>query len=625
MRLDQIQNPAFLKDLSISELRDLSHDIRKTIIETVSKKGGHLSSNLGIVDVTIALHRIFNAPKDKLIFDVGHQSYTHKILTGRYEGFVNSLREFSGISGYQKRNESEYDCYEAGHSSTSISAACGFAVAQRLKGETDQIVAIIGDASITSGMALEALNNLGMMKEKVIVILNDNNMAISKPVGAISRLFSRLRISSPYTSTKSVFRKMLLATGVGRWLITYLRKLKNAIRRFIVGTTLFEKLNLEYIGPIDGHNYREMLRIFNVAKERPNSVVVHVITKKGQGYPWAENDADGKWHGVNGFNVETGIMDGHSSKDEVSWSEATATIVESQMGKDPLLTVITPAMIEGSKLSSIFNRFPDRSYDVGIAEQHAVTFASGISAEGAHPYVCIYSTFLQRSYDQLLHDFGRMKLPAVFGLDRAGLVGKDGATHQGIYDVGMLKTIPGSIIAMPRDYHDAQLIYEIAFQYQSLFFIRFPRENVSISNNPIQHRESITIGSWEYHPSSELSTETIIVTGPNYWNVLNYITTHNFKYNLVFARYYQPIDDSLIKQLFLTEKRLYIYDIYADEKGIAESIFALAKKENYKGAINAFTLPSDYIEQGDISSLYRFLHLDLDTVIGEIKSLSSGI
>jgi 1-deoxy-D-xylulose-5-phosphate synthase len=424
MRLDQIQNPTFLKELSVPELRVLSKDIREAIIETVSKKGGHLSSNLGIVDVTIALHRIFNAPRDKFIFDVGHQSYTHKILTGRYGGFSNSLREFSGISGYQKRSESEYDCYEAGHSSTSISAACGFAVAQRLKGETDQIIAIIGDASITSGMALEALNNLGMMKEKVIVILNDNNMAISKPVGAISRLFSRLRISSPYTSTKNIFRKMLLATGAGRWLITYLRKLKNAMRRFFVGTTLFEKLNLEYIGPIDGHNYREMLRIFKIAKERSNSVVVHVITKKGQGYPWAENDADGKWHGVNGFNVETGQMDGHSSIDEVSWSEATAKIVEAQMEIDPLLTVITPAMIEGSKLNPIFLRYPKRSFDVGIAEQHAVTFASGMSAEGAHPYVCIYSTFLQRSYDQIIHDFGRMKLPVVFGLDRAGWLEK---------------------------------------------------------------------------------------------------------------------------------------------------------------------------------------------------------
>ena len=509
MNLNDIKNPAFLKNLNYKELDLLASDIRSVILDTLSKKGGHLSSNLGVVELTIAVHRIFDL-NDNILFDVGHQSYTHKILTGRYNDFVSTLRDFGGLSGYQKRNESIYDCFEAGHASTSISAACGFAVANRINGIKNNVVAIIGDGALTSGMALEGLNNLGGMKEKVIVIFNDNEMAISKAVGGLSETFSKIRTSVTYDKTRGFIRKISYAIPLGKYVYSFFRKIKNAVKRFFVPTTLFENFNMRYIGPIDGHNIKKLEKALKYAKKYTGSIVVHIVTKKGKGYNYAENDQAGIWHGVPKFEVETGSHDSNGAK---SWSEATAEIVHHLMKINTNIVAITPAMIEGSKLNAIATDYPDRFFDVGICEEHAFTFAAGLSLGGLKPYISIYSTFMQRSYDQISHDLARMKLGAVVGVDRSGLVGKDGETHQGTFDVSFIRSIPNTIIAMPKNYADAESLYRLAFSSGELFFIRFPRENCHDENTLAS---DISIGQWDFIEKNKSNKSVVIVTGPQY-------------------------------------------------------------------------------------------------------------
>ena len=610
MQLDKIKNPSFLKDLTYKELDNLAKTIRITIINTLSKKGGHLSSNLGVVDLTIALHRVFDV-NDKLLFDVGHQSYTHKILTGRYHEFVSSLRDYNGLSGYQKRHESVYDCFEAGHSSTSISAACGYAVANRLHNIHQNIVAIIGDGALSSGIALEGLNNLGGMKEKVIVVLNDNEMAISKATGGIPQAFSRIKTSFMYEKTKGIVRSIAYIIPLGRYVYQFFRHLKNAIKRFFISTTLFENMNLKYIGPIDGHNIRKMEKALNYAKNYPSSIAVHIITKKGKGYEHAENDIDGVWHGVPKFEIETGL---HEHNGDISWSEATATIVHDLMRLDERIVTITPAMIEGSKLSKILQDYPDRFYDVGICEEHAFTFAAGLALGNAKPYICIYSTFMQRSYDQILHDLSRMNLSAVVGVDRSGLVGKDGETHQGTFDVSFLRTIPHTIISMPKDYDDAYHLYQLAFASHSLFFIRYPRDTIEVTTTT---DNQLIIGQWDYLESFSVSDTVVIITGPQY-NQISTINKLREKVDMVFARFYHPFDEEIVHRIALNKKRVFIYDIYSDLNGFSLPLTAALLTLNGELIVHSYSLPNDFIKQGNIADQLKEVKLDLETVVSAI-------
>ena len=448
--LSKIKNPEFLKDMSYQELDVLSEDIRQYIIDITSKNGGHLSVNLGTVEATISLCRNFDFRKDKIIFDVGHQCYTYKLLTGRD---LTTLRKKDGVSGFQKMSESPYDHFEAGHSSTSISAAHGMAIARELEKKHFDIVAFIGDSAIQNGLAFEALNNLAQSHHKVIIVLNDNDMSISKPVGGLSKVFRKFSASSFYTKSKNFSRRIFAATRFGKWLWLRFTKIKNWFKRKLINLTIFENLGFEYIGLVDGHYIRSIDKALKRAKKSQKSVVLHLKTIKGKGYKYAEEDVSGDWHGVSKFNVETGEFIAENAV--VSWSEQYKCLLRNEMKLDKKIVTIVPATGHGSSLDSLFEIYPNRMIDVGIAEEHAFTVSGGLASQGFHPVVSIYSTFLQRSYDELSHDVARMNFNMTILIDRAGLVGSDGETHQGVYDEAFLYTIPNVTIAMARRSNEA--------------------------------------------------------------------------------------------------------------------------------------------------------------------------
>ena len=478
MNILDIKNPKFLKKMKIKDLEILAKDIRNFIVDKVSVTGGHLSSNLGVVDLTIALHKAFDSPKDKIIFDVSHQCYTHKILTGRAKEFDN-LRKLDGLSGFQKRDESIYDSYEAGHSSTSISAALGMALARDKQHKNYNVVAVIGDGSMGNGLPYEAINHIGATKTKLIIILNDNEMSISKNVGGLHNSLDKIRANHGYYEAKDRTRKFLkkipiigspISNGIGR--------IKDSMKKiYLKEGFLFEELGLRYYGPINGHDYKEMFDYFEMAKEETEPVIIHVITKKGYGYKPAEDDLVGAWHGVGPFNKETGEF--LAKKDDlITWSEVISNNLINLTKKDNDLVVITPAMAGGSKLLKYKELFPNNFFDVGIAEEHALVLANGMSIEGLIPFVSIYSTFLQRGYDQVIHDIARMNTHVILGIDRCGIVGEDGETHQGIYDLTFLLPIPNLIIATPKDSIEAGNLLYTALLSKRPFAIRYSRDKL---------------------------------------------------------------------------------------------------------------------------------------------------
>ena len=616
MDLKNIKDPHFLKTLSLNELDKLADDIRKCILNTVSIKGGHLSSNLGSVESTIALHTVFDAPYDKILFDVGHQCYTHKILTGRYDEFVSSLREKDGLSGYQKRSESIYDCFEAGHSSTSISAAMGMKKAMMINHDNHDVIAYIGDSSISSGMAFEALNNLASFDGKVIVLLNDNGMAISKPTGGLSLSLSRIRSTFTYNHTKSKLKKILCKVPLGNYIYRFLRKIKNIVKGALVGSNVFENINLNYIGPIDGHNIKHLIKAFKIAKNSKESTVIHVVTKKGYGYLPSENDENGIWHGVGKFNIEDGTFISNKKEGYTSWSQAISNIMYDLMQHDENIVTITPAMIEGSKLRRIATDFPDRFYDVNIAEEHAATFASGMALGGIKPYLTIYATFMQRAYDQISHDIARMNNHVVIGVDRAGLVGADGETHQGIYDVAMLKSIPGIVIAQPKDMMDAKVLYNTAFNASCPFVIRYPREDVKLED-VFSNKETISIGTWDEDKSVDAKLN-VIVTGCKYNELLKFKKDNNLAINLYFARFYNPLDYNKLDDIFSSNLDTIIYDSYATNEALYASICEYAMKKEAKNKLINRSIPNKFIKHATIEQQLIDLKLDLGTISEEI-------
>lgn len=612
MRIEDIKDPTFLKDLSYQELDVLASDIRKYILETVSEHGGHLSSNLGVVELTIALHRVFNAPIDKILFDVGHQTYTHKILTGRANEFKESLRKFNGLAGYQKINESEYDCMEAGHSSTSISIASGMALARDLNKENYNVVAVCGDASIVSGLSLEAMNCLGNQNNKVIIIFNDNEMAISKPTGGIHNMLNKIRGNYKYQNKKNGLKRLLTKYKLTKWIYKLFKWIKNSIKSLFYQSNIFEDLSLQYLGPYDGHNIKSLEKVFKSAIKMDESVVIHVRTKKGKGYEYAENDKEGNWHGVGPFNLKTGQSKVKNDKEVISWSECISSHLHSNMKVNKDIIAITPAMITGSKLNKVFKDYSDRSIDVGINEEHAVTFASGLALNHKLPYLCIYSTFMQRSYDNLNHDVARMNLPMVIGVDRAGLVGEDGDTHHGIYDVEITKGLRNSVIAMPYDYLDAKNIMNLAFNSNKLFFIRYPRGNVSI-NDYSNFSKELTLGKWEClnEGSGEI---TLISTGPITKNVKELIQSKYPRTNLLFARFYKPIDYELLLKYCKTSKKIIVYDVYSTKYGLYDDICNFLIENKLNPEVINLTLPNTNIGHGSIDELLTNLNLDINSL-----------
>lgn len=601
--LHNIANPDFLKDLSYKELDLLSDDIRKYIIEITSKNGGHLSSNLGTVESTISLCRNFDFSKDKIIFDVGHQSYTYKILTGRQ---LETLRKKDGISGFQKLNESPYDHFEAGHSSTSISAATGMAYARDLNGDDYNVIAYIGDSSIQNGLAFEGLNALIQSKHKVIIILNDNEMSISKPVGGLSKAFRNFSTSAFYSKSKG-FAKKVFRGRLGRYILTQFTKFKNWFKRKVINMTIFDVLGYAVIGPIDGHYIKQIDHALNRAKKLNKSVVVYLKTVKGKGYEHAESDTIGDWHGVSKFNIETGEL---KKKDgEVSWSEQYNLLIKNEMSINNKIVTIVPATGHGSSLDSLFNIYPDRMIDVGISEEHAFTFAGGLSVSGFHPVVSIYSTFLQRSYDELSHDVARMNLNATILIDRAGLVGNDGETHQGIYDEAFLYTIPNVTIAMASRSNEALSLMKESLCNHGVFAIRYPREYF---HDKVDEVKKIPYGSWKVE--LEGKETAIISVGPITVKLKDTLVAANKNVTLLNAIYLRPYDKTKLKDL-LSYKKIIIYNAYATKEGFANTIEAELLSLGYKGEVIVKAVPTEFVKQATIEEQRQLYKLTVNDIL----------
>ena len=616
MEIKKIENPRFLKQLNIDELNQLSQDIRDFLIENISKTGGHFSSNLGIVELTVALHYVFDSPKDKFLFDVGHQAYVHKILTGRAPMF-NKLKKYGGMCGFQNRHESIHDPWEAGHSSTTISGATGLAIARDLKKENFEVISIIGDAALMSGESLEALNFLGGIDTKVIVILNDNNMSISRNVGGLSNFLSDVRMSYKYNQAKSNYTEILSQSAFGQKIFDVTKRVKDKVKRKILLDTPCSQFDLDYIGPVDGHNIEELIRALETVKNLDHSVVLHVLTKKGKGYEPAEKDRSGVYHSVGAFDIVKGIQP-VLDKEKHSWSQSVSDHVEYLMNKHDDICVITPAMITGSCLQKIFKNYPDRSFDVGIAEEHAMTLAAGLSQGKEFPFLSVYSSFFQRAYDQLNHDIARMNLPCLIGIDRAGLVGGDGATHHGVFDIGLIAPIPGVIIMAPKDEEEAQKMINTAYQNKDHPYVMRYSKNKVIDTH--QHTdETIKVGQWELIKEMEDAAINVVTYGDNVLAVLKMAETDHLPINIINARFIKPIDKDMLERM--SDKPIIVYETDL-MNGSLGSIMSLYYEKNHINVDMSFIgIDDHYVTFGDNESLYKQEHISLNDLKNKIEEI----
>ena len=612
VNIKEIKDPSFLHDLNYKELDVLASDIRKEIIKETSINGGHLSSNLGVVELTIALHRVFDLSKDKVIFDVGHQSYTHKILTGRS---LENLRTSSGVSGFQKISESPYDCYEAGHSSTSISAAYGFAVARDLSSENYNCVAVIGDGSIINGLAFEALNDIPHSNHKVIIILNDNEMSISKPTGGLGAIFAKWSASRGYLTSKERYSRRMTRSKFGRAIFKVTRSIKNWVSSLVVPHNMFRDLGYYYIGPVNGHDIKSLEKAFANAKKTPKSVIIHTYTVKGKGYEPAENDENGSWHGVAPFDIESGeSLNKHEGSK--SWSKIFSTFLHEKMATDEKVIAISPATLKGSELEEVFADYKGRAFDVGICEEHAATMSSSLALSGYHPVVAIYSTFMQRAFDEISHDIARLKVNATFLVDRSGLVGADGETHMGIYDESFLVNTPNCVVTMPSSIDDANALFNESFNNHGPFFIRFPRGFES--NLKLDTNYKSTFGKWNVKKDSNSKIIVVLAVGPLQNELLELLKDVDLKfYNCL---YVNPLDEDALKDC-LGYSNVVIYNPYATEGGFANSVISKLSELGYKGNIKSFVIANEFIKQGTVKEQLEKQNLLPEQVFSEISKL----
>lgn len=621
MDLRKIQDPQFLKGLNEQQLNKLAADIRKFLLQNISKTGGHLSSNLGIVELTIALHYVFNSPQDKIFFDVGHQSYVHKILTGRAKYFP-SLRKNNGLSGFQKRCESVHDVWEAGHSSTALSAATAMAIARDLNHEHYDVIPVVGDGAIVGGESLEALNHLGSLKNKVIIILNDNQMSISQSIGGFNNFLKDIRISNTYNRMKTDYKNMLSKRKFGDKLYHATKNVKDFVKRGLINETIFENFGLDYIGPVDGHDIEEIIRVLNLAKANKKSVVVHVITKKGKGYSYAENDKTGKWHGIEPFYIKDGSL--KAKKSLPSWSAVMANHILKWMQSDKDIVTITPAMIYGSALNEIFEKYPERAFDVGIAEEHAMTFTAGLAISHKKPFVSVYSSFLQRAYDQIVHDIARMSLPCLCSIDRAGIVGSDGPTHHGVFDVSFMSAIPNIVYFAPKDAVELKQFVNTAFtNFQVPYFIRIPRGN--IEDKEVALNDVIEIGTWTIEMYPDDYDMTIITYGENVNIVKNMIETNSYKIRLVNARFIKPFDKMMIKHIFQDDRKpVMVYETDLKAGSLGTYVLDFCNKIHILRDFEHIAIENHFSMQGSKEDIYKDEGIDIDTVFNKCKELING-
>ncbi len=617
MDLNAIEKPDFLKTMTVSDMTMLAADIRRFLIESISRTGGHLASNLGVVELTIALHYVFDTPRDKVFFDVGHQCYIHKILTGRAKEFPN-LRQYGGISGFQKRCESEYDCWEAGHSSTSLSAALGMAVARDLLHEDYNIVPVIGDGAMGSGESLEALNHIGSEKRNIVIVFNDNNMSISTNVGALTRGFARLRSATSYNNFKSTLKHSLIRNDLGKVMYRGMKNMKDALKESVIDSGVFGEFNLEYLGPVDGHNLRDLIRVLSVAKEHEGPVVVHVITQKGRGYAPCEKDLTGQWHGVGPFDPASGRLLHESPEGFKSWSALIADIVGEFAENDKRIAAITPAMMYGSSLDRFFAAHPERSFDCGIAEEHAMTFAASLANAGMRPFISVYSSFLQRAYDQINHDVCRMDLPVLIGIDRAGLVGADGDTHHGVFDVGILRPIPNLILAQPKDAQEARDMIYTALHQNHPFAIRYPRGEVACTN--LTDPKNIPF-NWTVEYETGEDKVIVMAYGPDVDTIRKKLEVNQLPVCLVNCRFLKPLDEDMIRKIAASGLPVIMYETDMKTCGLGSAVLEYCNDNDLFLRIRRFGISDHYVPQGATNLLKKDDGCDLTSLYEEISRL----
>ncbi|AIY05319.1 1-deoxy-D-xylulose-5-phosphate synthase [Planococcus sp. PAMC 21323] len=620
MDLHSITGPSFLKELNTKQLEVLSEDIRRFLIENLSRTGGHIGPNLGVVELTLALHKVFDSPADKFIWDVGHQSYVHKILTGRASQF-DTLRQFKGLCGFPKRNESDHDVWETGHSSTSLSAAMGMAAARDIKKDSNYVIPIIGDGALTGGMAFEALNHIGHTKTDMIIILNDNEMSIAPNVGAMHSMLGRMRTAGKYNKVKDDLEYLLKKVpAVGDRLASTAERVKDSLKYLVVSGMFFEELGFTYLGPIDGHDLEELEDNLRYAKKTKGPVLLHVITKKGKGFLPAEQDTIGTWHGTGPYKMETGDLVKSSSK-APSWSGLVAETVRKLARTDERIVAITPAMPVGSKLEGFASEFPERMYDVGIAEQHATTMAAGLATQNMKPFLAIYSTFLQRAYDQVVHDICRQNLNVFIGIDRSGLVGADGETHQGVFDIAFLRHLPNMVIMMPKDENEGQHMVKTAIDYNGgPIALRYPRGN-GLGVPMDEELEALPIGSWEVLVKG---TDAVILTFgttiPMAIKAAEQLFEHGISVEVVNARFIKPMDVEMLHTIFKREIPVLTIEEAVLQGGFGSAVLEFAQEQQYRGAvIDRLGIPDHFIEHGDVAELMDEIHLNSDEVVRVIK------
>ncbi|MCY8818469.1 1-deoxy-D-xylulose-5-phosphate synthase [Bacillus atrophaeus] len=623
MDLLSIQDPSFLKNITNDELEKLSDDIRRFLITSLSASGGHIGPNLGVVELTIALHKEFDSPKDKFLWDVGHQSYVHKLLTGRGKEF-ETLRQYKGLCGFPKRSESEHDVWETGHSSTSLSGAMGMAAARDIKGSDEYIIPIIGDGALTGGMALEALNHIGHEKKDMIVILNDNEMSIAPNVGAIHSMLGRLRTAGKYQWVKDELEYMFKRIpAVGGKLAATAERIKDSLKYMLVSGMFFEELGFTYLGPVDGHSYTELFENLQYAKKTKGPVLLHVITKKGKGYKPAETDTVGTWHGTGPYKINTGDFLKPKAA-APSWSGLVSGTVQELARNDERIVAITPAMPVGSKLEGFAKEFPERMFDVGIAEQHAATMAAAMALQGMKPFLAIYSTFLQRAYDQVVHDICRQNANVFIGIDRAGLVGADGETHQGVFDIAFMRHIPNIVLMMPKDENEGRHMVQTAISYDDgPIAMRFPRGN-GLGVKMDEKLQTIPIGSWEVlRPGTDAVILTFGTTIEMALEAAEELQKEGRSVRVVNARFIKPIDKKMMKDILGEGLPILTIEEAVLEGGFGSSILEFAQEQGvYHTPIDRMGIPDQFIEHGSVTALLEEIGLTKQQAANRLRLLT---
>ena len=614
MILEQIKGANDIKNISPAEYEQLAAEIREFLIQKISKTGGHLASNLGAVELTMALHLFLNFPEDKIVWDVGHQSYTHKLLTGRQDGF-DQLRKFGGMSGFPKTKESECDCFNTGHSSTSISAGLGLAKARDIKEETNTIVSVIGDGSLTGGMAYEALNNAAKLETNFIIVLNDNNMSISENVGGMSKYLNNVRTADVYLDIKEGVYNTLMDMKIGNKVVGGIRRAKSSFKQLVVPGMLFEDMGITYLGPVDGHDVNAMLRTFQEAKRIRKAVLVHVITEKGKGFAPAERHP-ARFHGAEPFDIETGLPS--KPRTTANYTDIFSTVMLKLAARDEKVVAITAAMPDGTGLKRFRNVYPERFFDVGIAEEHAVTFAAGLAAGGLKPVVAIYSSFLQRAYDQILHDVCLQNLPVVFAIDRAGLVGSDGETHQGIFDLSYLSSIPNMHIMAPKNKWELSDMLKYAISMNAPVAIRYPRGEAYAGLH--EFRAPVELGKAELIYAEGdvclMALGSMVITAEQ---VREKLKEYDIKCSIINARFAKPIDERAVEWAVKNHELIVTMEENVSCGGYGEKVRDYMDTQELHGEQLLIALPDDYVEHGNVDILKHEVGIDADSIAEKIR------